>query len=329
MSYFPPTSGSLWPEYVVGSVAELLAALAAASAGETILVLPGTYTLAAYIEIPSGVHLKGSGIDVTVLTGTFAATMVYAQTAVGSTYNIGAVGAYAHSGMTDIWNDAGNLHAGDLIKFNEARDTISEVASDGVPGTGVFTFSPGPWWNIGAAGSVTHYASPNTDVQISDLTIRGDGTFTTQGLYLKGCLRPQVRRVKIEDCVTRGLSITDCVGEVIEDVDLDGNDQQLRAWVSSVGNYRNVRGFGGNSASVQFYFIETGGHQIEALNDQQDGAGDEFQFLTAQRHILRLSSFGGQGINLAANATKNMLIYDSRAGFLDGGAGNQKYGVGP
>ena len=170
-----------YPDYYVTNVSELTAAVAAASAGDTIKLAPGTYTLTETLTIGTdGLTIQGAGIGQTIIEGSFADSLIDINgTSIGG-YGIAAISQWATSGVTDTAAEAGNISEGNILSVVSStypRGITTIAASDGVAGTGAFTFIhpiPGSGM-IDAAGSV-YVSTPISNVSLLGVTLSGSGS---------------------------------------------------------------------------------------------------------------------------------------------------------
>ena len=167
--------------YTVSTVGELTAAVANAGTGDIIFVKPGTYTLTESLVISAdGVKIQGAGFGQTIIEGSFADSLiVISGTSIGG-YDIAAISQWATSGVTDTAADAGNISEGNILSVVSStypRGITTIADSDGVAGTGAFTFIhpiPGSGM-IDAAGSV-YVSDPVKNVSLLGVTLSGSGS---------------------------------------------------------------------------------------------------------------------------------------------------------
>lgn len=212
----------------VSNVTDLEATVAAASAGDIIIVAPGTYTLTSVtgpLVIPDGVTLKGSGKDQTIITEDGSLTnnkLVEMETTAVGTYNTAGVAVWGTTATTDTAAEAANVSEGDLLVHLEQTNWeyyLAEATADGVPGTGALAFWPPTPHVISnvATSAVTVYTSVPNNVVIEDLTLQGDGANTTHGVSMTACKNIIIRNVRIKDTLTDGVALTaplNCIVDV-------------------------------------------------------------------------------------------------------------------
>ena len=165
----------------VSNVAELTAAVSGASAGDTIRIAPGTYTLTESLVIDTdNITIQGAGFGQTIIEGSFADPLIIINgTSIGG-YGIAAISQWATSGVTDTAAEAGNISEGNMLSVVSStypRGITTIADSDGVAGTGAFTFIhpiPGSGM-IDAAGSV-YVSDPVKNVSLLGVTLSGSGS---------------------------------------------------------------------------------------------------------------------------------------------------------
>jgi len=193
------------PTYVVGSVSELTSALSAASAGDTIFMLPGTYTITSTLRVPTGVYLQGSGVGQTIIYTTSATYLVRAYGSWSSDYNLDTNAQWDSTLDLNPGSNANLFSEGDLVwLYDDAsggtsipREQVSLATADG--SNPEIYVSPQTFQTYAGNGTVARMAAPVWGVRISDMTIRGDGG-SKVGLDLYGCVEPRVWNVRVEDC---------------------------------------------------------------------------------------------------------------------------------
>jgi len=195
----------------VDNVADLVAAVAAAVAGDHVHMLPGTYTLTAAtgpLEPSSGVELTGSGVDQTTITedGTLAGPLISFPEVVVGTYGVGAIALWASAGVTDVAAEAGNISDGDVLYLVDGggSEFLTSVADgDGVPGSGAFDFQDRTPTPLNAA-STMQVSTPTTHVKMSGFTLLGDGANTTYGIEGYSLVDCEFTDIVIDDTITSG-----------------------------------------------------------------------------------------------------------------------------
>lgn len=310
----------------VATVAGLVSAVTNASAGETIKIRPGTYTLTESLVIPSGVTFQGSGVGQTILTGTFAGSLILGDNSSVGTYDIGAIAAFGLTGTTDTAAEAGNITKGDILYIDDGgtdEKFVVEATTDGVAGTGVFAFGVNLPLSVAATSTVEVFNSMNENITIKDLTLLGDDTNTTHGINMTANKNVVIDNVVVKDVTLYGLILNkavDCkVKMKVENAALGtfstmgtNCDIDVTCYNCDSGTFSGVvNEFHWSNLNFKYY----GGTPSDSTS----------VFNRCHRNMINLkvsTTSSVRSVNLSTS-DENIVNVTSQQAVLDGGTGNQ------
>ncbi len=148
-----------------------------------VIVGPGIFSLSSPITIPSGVHVRGSGMHTTTVTSTHSATPISA----GCLINLSDGASLSQIG---VYSTASTLFSAGVCASSISASNVADPASFQTRIDHVLI-------DVTGAGGTAHYGiySTNADIRISNAHISTANALTNYGIYSLGNEASKVSRV--------------------------------------------------------------------------------------------------------------------------------------